>query len=291
MTTLTTAHRLVGEFPAIDTYAEIGETHSFPGGEAGSAAVLLAGLGYRTRLAGPHLGLETRDAVQAFCEERGIDCSEFAFDPGFGGVRDLVLVAGTTRTVFGWFGAYFQSPKRWSPPVEESIRSARIVAIDPFFGEESELAARLCVAHGTPYVTIDCEPDSYIHRHAAATIIANEYVGWKHGDEDRDALFRSYVEASDGLTVFTHGTKPMMLARQGQATQWIEAFRVDAVSTLGAGDTFRAGLIHGLLSGYSDVEAVRFAAATSACVCRRFPMAADPPRLDEIQSLISSEAS
>jgi sugar/nucleoside kinase (ribokinase family) len=56
-------------------------------------------------------------------------------------------------------------------------------------------------------------------------------------------------------------------------------------STLGAGDCFRAGIIHGVLQGMDDADIVRFAAATAASVCQRFPFALDPPGLKEIAAL------
>jgi len=64
---------------------------------------------------------------------------------------------------------------------------------------------------------------------------------------------------------------------------------VEAKSTLGAGDTFRAGVMHGLLCGMSDRETVHFAAATAACVCRRFPFALNPPSIDEIFALMTEQ--
>ena len=62
-------------------------------------------------------------------------------------------------------------------------------------------------------------------------------------------------------------------------------FKVDVAGTLGAGDTFRGGVVYGVLNGYNDTDTVKFAAATAACVCRRFPMALNPPTLEEIKEL------
>ena len=59
-------------------------------------------------------------------------------------------------------------------------------------------------------------------------------------------------------------------------------------STLGAGDTFRGGVIHGVASGFNDEGIVRFAAATATSVCKRFPMAYDPPGVGEIAALTAT---
>lgn len=65
------------------------------------------------------------------------------------------------------------------------------------------------------------------------------------------------------------------------------AFMVDVRSTLGAGDTYKAGCIYALLHGMSDEETVRFAAACSAVAIIRFPLPLNPPTLEEVQALLA----
>jgi sugar/nucleoside kinase (ribokinase family) len=288
MTVLSTVHRLRGEYPEADGYAEIAETHVVPGGEAGNSAHVLARWGHRVKIAGPFLGAETRAGIVDFFGARGIDCSPFEYDATFPGVRDVVLVAGKTRSVFGWFGAYFSGPKRWSQPRREDIAAADVVGLDPFFGDESLAVARMARELGKPYVTIDCAPDSELHRHAAVTVVSGEYLRNQHPGAERRDLLRRYASAGRGLVVFTSGDQPILCARGGDEIAEIPPFRIDPVCTLGAGDTFRGGVMHGIVSGWSDTKVVRFAAATAACVCRRFPMAYDPPPLAEIEALMTT---
>ncbi len=284
MTVLSTIHRLAGDYPEADSYAEIEETHVVPGGETGNSALVLARWGHQVRIAGPFLGTQTREGVLGFMQERGIDCTSLQHDPSFEGVRDLVLVGGKTRTVFGRFGHYFRGSKRWSAPAAEDIAQADIVGLDPFFGDEAEAVARLCVQMGKPYVTIDCAPDSLLHRGAAATVVSNEYLRGHFPGADREALLRSYTEQGAGLVIFTCGAEEILFARRGGPVGRVSPHRVVPKSTLGAGDTFRGGVIHGLVCGLGDEDVVRFAAATAACVCLRFPMAFDPPGLVEIEA-------
>jgi sugar/nucleoside kinase (ribokinase family) len=70
----------------------------------------------------------------------------------------------------------------------------------------------------------------------------------------------------------------------------VQPCKVIVKSTLGAGDTFRGGLIHDVLAGFADRDIVKFAAATAAAVCRRFPMALDPPGLEESTRLAGIRA-
>jgi len=63
-------------------------------------------------------------------------------------------------------------------------------------------------------------------------------------------------------------------------------FDVKVKSTLGAGDTFKAGCVYALLHGLTDAETVRFAAACSAIGISRFPLPLHPPRLEEVMALV-----
>jgi sugar/nucleoside kinase (ribokinase family) len=56
---------------------------------------------------------------------------------------------------------------------------------------------------------------------------------------------------------------------------------------LGAGDTFRAGVVYGVLRDMEDPEIVQFAAACAAVACTRFPSDYEAPALEEINHLIS----
>ena len=67
----------------------------------------------------------------------------------------------------------------------------------------------------------------------------------------------------------------------------MKPFDVEVRSTLGAGDTFKAGCVYGLLHGMSDEELVRFASACSGIAISRFPLPLNPPTLAEVEALIA----
>ena len=70
----------------------------------------------------------------------------------------------------------------------------------------------------------------------------------------------------------------------------MKPFSVTVRSTLGAGDTFKAGCVYGLLHGMQDTELVRFAAACSAIAISRFPLPLNPPTLAEVKKLTDGHA-
>jgi sugar/nucleoside kinase (ribokinase family) len=286
MTVLSTIHRLAGALPH-DGYAEIAETRVCPGGETMNAAMLLSGLGLRCAIGGPHWGTETRDVLTRYAERYDIDSSGIAFDAAYPGVRDVVLVASGHRSVLGSFGKYFsEQPGRWGEPDATAIERARVVAIDPFFGESSERAAKFARRAAKPYVTIDCAFDSALHRGAAATVVSREYRLQHHQGAHDEALLRQYADESPGLSIFTSGKEAIRYARRDSAIHTAFPCEVPVTSTLGAGDTFRAGIVYGLVRGLSDDACVRFAAGLAALLCTRFPIADSVPSLDEVQAFM-----
>ncbi len=286
MTLLSTIHLLAGPYPDADSYQEIKETHVLPGGETANSAIVLANLGYQVKIDGPFLGKKTKAELDNFCAKHGIDCSGMHFDSDFDGVQDLVLIDKDSRTVFGKFAKYFSGVKKWSEPDRFAIEAAKVISLDPFFGKESDMVAEYCVALGKKYITIDCAPESPLYKNAAATVISNEFIKNNFPKENIIDLYQRYTIASDGLVIFTFGAREILYGRNGEPIKKLTPYNVDVKSTLGAGDTFRAGVVYGVLNNLSDDDTVKFAAATAASVCMRFPMALDPPGLNDILGII-----
>jgi len=290
-TVLSTIHKLAGKFPEIDGYGEIQKSFLCPGGEVMNAAMLLSGLGLSTAIGGPHWGTETAEVLGRYAERYGIDTSGIVRDPGFAGLRDLILVDDRHRTVFGTFGAFFShEPQRWSEPDAAAIRAAQVVAIDPYFRSATDKTARLATEAGKPYVTLDCPHDGFLHRHAAANIVSGEYRRSAYAGIATVDLLAQYAENSTGLTIFTAGSGLILCARRGTPVVAIEPYRVEAVSTLGAGDTFRAGVVFGIVKGWPDERIVRFASALAALLCTRLPIADNVPTLAEVEAFILNSA-
>ena len=101
-----------------------------------------------------------------------------------------------------------------------------------------------------------------------------------------EEIYQILVEHTEGLVIITSGEKDMIFGRKGNAMKKMKPHAVDVKSTLGAGDTFKAGCIYGLLHGFSDEEIVRFASACSAVAISRFPLPLNPPTLEEVKKYL-----
>lgn len=288
MTVLSTIHQVKNNFPAADGYGEILQTHVIPGGEAANAAIVLESWGIKTQLDGCQMGSITAGPLTEYLTTRGVDCSRMTPNDNFPGWRDIVFCDGASRTVFGWFGDYFsRGEKLWTEPDEEAIRTARCVALDPFFPGTSARVAQLCAKHGVDYVTIDCKWNTDLAQNARVLVCSKEFIQNNYPEADPAWLFEQYRQMCGGLLIFTFGSEGLWYGSSKGRRKIIGAYPVTVTDTLAAGDSFRAGIVYGLLNALPDEELVRFAAATAAIVCTRFPSVAVPPTLSEIRALMA----
>ena len=269
-----------------DEYAEIADQYFLPGGETGTAATVLSSLGVSVRMDGTWIGTEVAPMLKAFYADKSVDLASLTFtdEPG---VMDYVVIADLVRSPMGRFQTLFGTGKRWwSVPMEADIAGCKAAAVDPYFREESLLAAELCCRNGVPFVTIDSPHDSPLHRLAAVNVVSKECAAEHYAGMEPEAIVEKLQRETDGLTILTQGGGDMLYARKDEPVHRMKPFSVTVRSTLGAGDTFKAGCVYGLLHGMKDADLVRFASACSAIAISRFPLPLNPPRLEEVQKLI-----
>lgn len=270
-----------------DEYSEITEKYYLPGGETGTAATVLSSLGVEVKMDGTHIGTAVAPMLKEFYHDKTVDLESLTFDPLYEGLMDYVIIADLVRSPMGTFQALYASgKKRWNMPKESDIVHCKVAGIDPFFQEETRAVAELCVKHNKPYVTIDCSHDTYLHQHAAINVVSKECIENDYKGLAKEEIYRLLVENTDGLVIITSGEHDMIYGRKGCKMQQMKPFMVDVKSTLGAGDTFKAGCIYGLLNGFSDEEIVRFASACSAVAISRFPLPLNPPTLEEVKKML-----
>lgn len=275
-------------FPVPDEYSEISMKYFLPGGETGTAATVLSSLGAIVKMDGTHIGTEVAPMLRKFYENKNVDLSSLFFDPDYQGLMDYVIISGLDRTPMGTFhGLYKSGVKRWNMPKEQDVEWADVVGIDPFFADETMVCAKMCVEKKIPFVTIDSPHTSYLHQHAAINVVSKECLLADYKGMDKRDVMKLLMENSEGLTIMTTGQNNMLYGRKGEEIKEMAPFKVEVKSTLGAGDTFKAGCLYALAGGYSDAEIVRFASACSAIAISRFPLPLNPPTLDEVNAILN----
>lgn len=290
--------RLKMPYPQPDGYAEVAETLENHAGEATGTALVLARLGVKVTLEGNWIGdTPACRRTLEFLGSRGIDVSGLVVKPGYAGVNEVVVSDGATRTVFGRYIDLLFTTPQWEQPDVAKLRAAQIVSVDPAFGETTLAVARAAREAGKPLVGCDARHDAPLAAMADAMIIsgelmAREYPDALKSDAARERLFADYRARCPGLVIFTSGSRPLWYARGGPASRAarreMAPFPVEVVDSAGAGDSFRGGLIYGMLQDWSDDEAVRFACAVAALICTTAPGCVHPPTLEQVHALLGA---
>ncbi|MBE2214832.1 MAG: carbohydrate kinase family protein [Opitutaceae bacterium] len=302
--------RLKMPYPQPDGYAEVAETLENHAGEATGTALVLARLGVSVALEGNWIGdTPACRRTLEFLRSRGIDVSGLVVKPGYAGVNEIVVSDGHTRTVFGRYIDLLFTTPQWEPPDVAKIHAARIVSVDPAFGETTLAVARAAKEAGKPLVGCDARHDAPLTAMADAMIISGELIAREYpealkSDEAREHLFADYRAHCPGLVVFTSGSRPLWYARGGTpggpgstraaptvTRREMAPFPVEVIDSAGAGGSFRGGLIYGLLQGWSDEASVRFACAVAALICTTAPGCVHPPTLEQVHALLGAHGS
>lgn len=288
MILVTNSFLLKNELPQADEYAEIQKKYFLTGGETGTASIVLASLGCQLILDGTHQGIISYPIVKKCFDNIKVDTSLLTFDKTYEGCQDYVFIDKKSRTIFGSFGEFFKQ-KHWNSPRKEDIASANVIGLDPFFYEESLQVARYCKDLNKKFATIDCEYDSELNQYCEINAISRAYLKERYPGESYDSLFKKYTDNTDGLIIFTMGSDPLMYGRKGEPIKYFPTYHIQPVSTLGAGDSFKAGTIYALNEGMTDEEIVSFASATAATACLGYPIELNPPTLEKIKALQSTK--
>ncbi|MEJ2568271.1 MAG: carbohydrate kinase family protein [candidate division WOR-3 bacterium] len=269
------------EFPEPNEYAEIAQSSFSIGGEAANSAIMLSKLGIKTKLDGNWLNKKHARKIENRLKSFRIDVSRLTVKENYG-AEEIVITDKNSRTVFGNYASFHRGEKQWNTPKETDIKEASLVSVDPYFKNESLLAAELCLDNQKPYVTLDCKYNDFLAQNAEAVIISHELRDQAYKDKNMLDIFKNYQKRCKGLIIFTFGSDELWYGRKEEKIHRLKPYKIEPVDTTGAGDSFRAGVIYGLMKSWDDRSIVDFASAVSACVCLTFPHTLNAPGLDGI---------
>jgi sugar/nucleoside kinase (ribokinase family) len=277
-------------FPLADGYAEISQTYYMTGGEALNSAIVLSRLGVSVQLDGNWIGDNSDgERLLAMIRRYKIDASRLSVEKGFSGVQEVVFSDDHSRTIFGNYINLLSSTRKWNIPKKVDIANARIVCVDPPFGNESALVGEYALELGVPFVSIDCAYHQGLATSAAAIIVSGEFRNREYPAANLLELFREYQSRAQGLVVFTTGEGEILYGRRAMPVKRFKPYPVKVVDSAGAGDSFRAGVIYGMLKNWGDEKLIEYASAVAGMVCARFPGVLNSPSNDEVVGFIQTQ--
>jgi fructokinase len=284
-----------------------------PGGSPANTAVALARLGtpaaMLARISGDAFGTRLRsrlvnDGVDVRFVVDAAEASSMAvvdLDPS-GGARYSFYLQGTAD----WQWAAAELPVSFDSVA--AIHAGSMALLMPPGGAVLEAMLQREQPHRVvsidPNVRASICPDPVRYREAVERwlLVAHivkasaDDVSWLYPDRSHADVLADWASRGPALVVFTRGDEGAVARLPSGVEASVGGVRVDVVDTIGAGDTFSAGLLHALsdadvlsieglatISAQQVADALRFAVLVSAIACTR--AGADPPRLADLPAL------
>ena len=118
------------------------------------------------------------------------------------------------------------------------------------------------------------------------------------GNEPELMLATGAATLDDALAWLRHARVPMIVAKMGamgtrvsvgDSSVFLTPYKIEVVSTIGAGDGFAAGFLYGLAQGLPVGECLHYGNAAAAIVVSRLSCSEAMPTLAEVEQLIAQQ--
>lgn len=266
-----------------------------PGGKGANQSVAAARLGYPTQMAGmvgdDAYGQPLLDSLR----QAGV-CTE-AMEPskGSSGLAHIFLAEAGENSIVIVQGANGRVDRAHIDRHAYLIRAAGMVLCQLELPMETTCyAIEMAAAAGVP-VMLDpapaaALPESLFSKIAWFTPNETEaalYVGDGIGVEE--TAKRLFAKGLTGVAL-KRGAEGAYVAVAGGRAEWVRAFPVQAVDTVGAGDCFNGAFAVALMEGNDPWTAARFASAAAAISVTRRGAQASMPSRNEVESFLAERA-
>ena len=277
----------VERFPAPGTKVRAGDLVATTGGCAANAAVAVARLGGRARFSGP---VGTDDASRRFLDalaKTGVDPSGvLCVEGGSIPVSGIFIDRDGEKMVATLHGKGLDA----ATPLDAAALTADIDVLlaDNRFPAFVLPLCRAAAARGIP-VVLDVDKATTagdpLFATASHLIFSSEALTATTGTTDLGAALSGIAAGIRGFLAVTNGPDDVLWIERG-ALRRLPVFAVEAVDTLGAGDSFHGGFALALAEGRDEVAAMRFGAAAAALKCTRFGGISGTPQRQEVEALL-----
>lgn len=290
----------VDALPAEDGFCIVEESQSQPGGSGTNVMVQLARLGAKCGYSGAvgddALGRQVLDSLK----REGVDTSAMVIRPGMTTLHtDIVIDKEGRKFIMLNMGEAFASLKSEEVP-EHKLREAKVFYTDLLPQKPSVEALKKARRAGVSTVFnlqvglstmkgLGVSREEILQALAYADVFAPcreglyQLAGTESLEECRDFL-RKYC---NGILLFTLGTQGSVAygpAGQGSWPVKVQAEKIQAVDTTGAGDSYIGGFIYSYFLEKRELkEAMKFASACAAYTCTGLG-ARFSPTLEEVKN-------
>jgi sugar/nucleoside kinase (ribokinase family) len=281
----------VDAFPRPGTKVQASDFVITSGGQSGNAAVAIARLGAATRYIGA-LGAtddEVANRIVATLTREHIDCSGAIRVPGAQSSVSLIMIDGTGEKMIA---TRRDQGLNQAAPADATAAVADIdaVLLDNRYPNISVPIAAAAKARGiTRVLDLDrpAPPDDPLVQDCTHVIGSADAMRESTQTTDNAEAVRKFSAAYKGFLALTDGPDGVYW-REGGEVRHMAAFKVEAIDTLGAGDTFHGAFTFRLVESGDEVDAIRFASATAAIKCTRFGGLMGAPSRAEVEAFLKT---
>ena len=261
----------VDRFPEPDEIILVKSFERLPGGSTANVAVALARLGVSVGFLGKVGGDENGRLLLEDFERHGVDASRVIVAEGERSASTFIAVDSEGRRVIYALGgkALLES----SEEVDlDYLLSSRIAYVGEAFPEvmlgalqsAKEKGIGVVYAPGGVFCSFGLDFIRPLLELADVILLSRRELETLTGTEDVSAGIRSLNSIVAGDIVVTAGEEGSIVATRSGLSR-VPALRPQkVVDTTGAGDAFAAGLVYGLLQGWSLSESAKFGSAVAA---------------------------
>lgn len=261
----------VDKYPAANAGAYVSHKQPFIGADCTMAARTLSRWGVTTHLIGNALGddLAGRTTLEQLQAEQIRTHITLRRDVRTPEEVDVIDRAGT-RTFF------VESTPVWGTLMEadlSAIEQASLLYVDWYIGEPAQMAIARAQLHQVPvFLNVEYSlrnPQQYFDLVSQATYVQSPLNDSDEFYENPCALAQAICAAGPKIAFVTCGRHGAVALQEGPCIE-VPALPVDVLDAQGAGATFSAAAMYGLLQNWPAKEVVTFATRAASLKCAKY---------------------
>ncbi|MBK9126143.1 MAG: carbohydrate kinase family protein [Chloroflexi bacterium] len=268
------------------------------GGNGANSAYVLAALGAHSALVSAVGADLFGTTVHGWLSERGVDLRGLIHSQAHGSATTTAVMDGKGRRISFYHPGplHDMKPGDLSPVLLGETTTLLITgpsllpgmrwagynaALHSVHGRGGRTALDIGPALGVPVTLDELTPLLPV----IDVLLANDYeLGIFAGTDDLDAAAQRAVDAGARLLVLKRGKEGASAYRPGQSPLHVAGFPVAATNTVGAGDTFNAGLLYALGHDRPLEAALAFGCAAASIVVERGKSVLGAPSPAEVEA-------
>ncbi len=279
----------LNRLPTMERSAWCSDDFENIGGAAANSALWLANWGLPTRLAGHDLGDDRPgNIVREWLAERPqLDTDFIATQAGYRTPRCQCLVTPEGERSFI---THWPQDMLMTPPSPAMLEGVTYLNLDMSGPSPLRLrAAELALERNIPVLINDIyQPEHPILPLVDVLVLSAAVIRSKYAGSNPLELAAELMTAGNCDVIVTDASADINILARGAAPAKVAPPTVKPVDTTGAGDTFKAGLLYGLMRDLPLIEAAKWGAAAGSLMCQFAGTTQTLAPLRDVRALLST---